>query len=1025
MASCSGCDSWCPYKNVDESSGVNPGFTWMVDERRHLTGNTSDEHAPTTSLFADIMAILKTYAKLDVCSRIIFAYHSNGNESRHSVIHRGTGNKRVPFWRGLLSRSLLHSVLRYDFSQDAMLTRILSASGLPTFSSSVMHSFDEQAKLRKHTWKRSKDPAATKKRKLQTLVRRRTDRMDRNVEGGDVHVPGVEYNVPIDDNDVPLKRARKSGEAMRCGLCQEYGHNKSVCDFVGAPIQPENSNLPVLNTSSEGLTELQRGPFGDIILLIDVEATSGNVYTGEIIQLAVSAHEWPTMKPLTVRSGFSSFMQYAEYTGRLNPRAVALLPHMDWDAVENAGTFKQLMKDFSLFISRILANYPNRRLLICGHNILNYDVPILFHCCRRIQVDLFKLLSDLRIVGFVDTFSVVIAKPMMKGGAKGGRRRSLDSVGDAGDSSVLPAKEKKDKANQPLLYSETCAVVPFDGVLYLHNADSDIKALCHIILHCPRPGFERLRTDQSWTVVVDFANVAGHVPWTKVKYDFKNSQRAKHDRLYSMPNFILRVIPGKVKEKAGNQRVAKRGSGPKRGSLSRARGRGVGRGSRRGSTRRKTVGKSMDHMADPLSDGNQSMTSDERESTSDESGTDSASNSSKGSEVQMNEATPAVVRGRSLRSARFFDEPNALTKEVESNVQPRLRPMDSNATASTKLTVSSDIFTIGSVTPLKCRASQSSQIIELTDATVDDVNVLELNCVVSSRRTTLRALLTAFQRDPCLLGGASEGAESDVWSMALLLRSAEVLADERAFVTTPSGQQVQAMSLRRLLPPIDSIDGAMTRHNFLNDDIINCYGHFLSVTDPSKCVLTTWISERLRRNEDLGSISRYLRKVDWNNNLFFFPVHHPADSHWTLVSLEWVSGNPGEWHICHEDSIDDGQRGSFIVDRIQALVKYYLNNDYPLINSANTASSGRSAYVRIMNKAELARKQAGRYVTLRSTWVTQQTDYVNCGCYVLHRIESAIAGIDRTISVPTAATYMQLYRNRVMLTLCDARLNRK
>ena len=143
MAIFSGCGSWCPYKNLDEAPAVNAGYTWMVDERRHLTGNVADDNAPTTSLFADIMAILKTYSKLDVCSRIIFAYHSNGNESRHSVIHRGTGNKRVPFWRGLHARSLLHSVLRYDFSQDAMLTRILSASGLPTFSSSVKHSFDE------------------------------------------------------------------------------------------------------------------------------------------------------------------------------------------------------------------------------------------------------------------------------------------------------------------------------------------------------------------------------------------------------------------------------------------------------------------------------------------------------------------------------------------------------------------------------------------------------------------------------------------------------------------------------------------------------------------------------------------------------------------------------------------------------------------------------------------------------------------------------------------------------------------
>ena len=120
---CLGCGVWCPYKNPDEASQTFKGFTWMTDERRHLTSNIGDVNAPTTSLFADVMAVLKTYSKLDVCSRIIFAYHSNGNESRHSVIHRGTGNKRVPFWRGLQARALLHSVLRYDFSQEVMLMK--------------------------------------------------------------------------------------------------------------------------------------------------------------------------------------------------------------------------------------------------------------------------------------------------------------------------------------------------------------------------------------------------------------------------------------------------------------------------------------------------------------------------------------------------------------------------------------------------------------------------------------------------------------------------------------------------------------------------------------------------------------------------------------------------------------------------------------------------------------------------------------------------------------------------------------
>jgi hypothetical protein len=414
----------------------------MTDERRNLTSNIGDDAAPTTSLYADIMAILKTYSKLDVCTRIIFAYHSNGNEARHSVIHRGTGNKRVSFWRGLQARALLHSVLRYDFSQEVMLTQILTAAGLPTLSTSVCHAFKEQSKLRKYTWKRSKDPVATKKRKLLTLVRRKLDRRDRIAEGGDVHVSGIEYE-GADDSQVPSKRARKTGGVRRCGLCQEFGHKKSVCDYIGVPIQLPNSDLPVLNKASNGLSALNRRRLGDIIMLIDLEATSGNVYSGEIIQLAASLHDWSSMKALTVKSGSSTFMQYAQYNGRLSASAVAVLPHMDWDAVETADTFKQLMKGLALFISRVIVNYPDRRLLMCGHSILTYDIPILHHCCKRIDVDLFKLLSDLQVKGFIDTLQIVSAKqPVLVDGADD---QNMSTGGDPVKDSVKPSRIPKTK----------------------------------------------------------------------------------------------------------------------------------------------------------------------------------------------------------------------------------------------------------------------------------------------------------------------------------------------------------------------------------------------------------------------------------------------------------------------------------------------------------------------------------------------------------------------------------------------------
>ena len=61
-----------------------------------------------TSLKDEIQAIFNKYSSYAICEKIIFKFHSNGNESRHSLIHKKTGDKRpemcshatvaFPFW---------------------------------------------------------------------------------------------------------------------------------------------------------------------------------------------------------------------------------------------------------------------------------------------------------------------------------------------------------------------------------------------------------------------------------------------------------------------------------------------------------------------------------------------------------------------------------------------------------------------------------------------------------------------------------------------------------------------------------------------------------------------------------------------------------------------------------------------------------------------------------------------------------------------------------------------------------------
>ena len=111
------------------------------------------------------------------------------------------------------------------------------------------------------------------------------------------------------------------------------------------PVEPTDGTLPVLGSlQSNDLSSLTAGSnMNTIIVAVDIEATSANVYVAEVIQLAASARWWPSMKPVTLPNGSPDFNMHSSYVGKFSRHAEAACPSMDWDAVQNGVPFKDLI----------------------------------------------------------------------------------------------------------------------------------------------------------------------------------------------------------------------------------------------------------------------------------------------------------------------------------------------------------------------------------------------------------------------------------------------------------------------------------------------------------------------------------------------------------------------------------------------------------------------------------------------------------------------------------------------------------
>ena len=168
-----GCGIWCLAKTQPDHKPVRlPHQQYLTNFDRvcHIDKESNIHY--TTSARDDIQTVFNTYSSYAVCEKIIFNFTTNTNEARHGVIHRFVGNKRVMFFRGLVSRSQLHTILRYDKGVDAMLQVVLGECGLFNLNPSVLESFKAARRHRAYSFKHAKDPNVMKKRKYEAMLAR-------------------------------------------------------------------------------------------------------------------------------------------------------------------------------------------------------------------------------------------------------------------------------------------------------------------------------------------------------------------------------------------------------------------------------------------------------------------------------------------------------------------------------------------------------------------------------------------------------------------------------------------------------------------------------------------------------------------------------------------------------------------------------------------------------------------------------------------------------------------------------------
>ena len=366
------------------------------------------------------------------------------------------------FFRGLVSRSQLHSILRYDKGVDAMLLVVLGECGLFNLNPSVLDSFKAARRHRAYSFKHANDANVMKKRKHEAMLARGQCVREDAADGAPAYMSGQAATFDDDQLTKQLLKKQKSVALRRCSRCKRQGHTKTKCTDSSAPLMESRTIIPSLSVA-EDLNSFK----SCVLVFVDIETTSGSVYNLDVVQIAASAVKWPSLTKLAA----SSFNKFARNVKPVSAFVKKKLTSMDWETLVTMPPFKEVLENFFSYLARLGSDFAS--VVLVAHNGKPFDIPALFNAANDVNIDLFGRLESLNVVGLCDTLMVA----HLDGGNK-----SSCGLGELLTETIMYAKTSK----------------PFIA----HDASEDVDALIHIVLHNRRSQFTSLRRSSVQNKVV-------------------------------------------------------------------------------------------------------------------------------------------------------------------------------------------------------------------------------------------------------------------------------------------------------------------------------------------------------------------------------------------------------------------------------------------------------------------------------------------------------------------------------------------
>ena len=864
-----------------------------------------------TSARDDIQTVFNTYSSYAVCEKIIFNFNSNGNEGRHGVMHRFTGNKRVMFFRGLVSRAQLHTVLRYDKGVDAMLLVVLGECGLFKLNPSVLDSFKTPRRLRAHVAKRSSTPAVMKKRKYDAMLVRGQCSRDNKADGGPAYMSG---QATFEDGALThhLLKKKKLAGVRRCSRCKRQGHTKAKCTDSSAPIVDSKLLIPDLSVA-EDLNSFRRS----VLVFIDIETTSGSVYDLEVVQIAASAISWPDLKSLPT----STYNKFARNVRPVSSFVKKKLTAMNWDNLASMPPFKEVLEDFFSYLRRL--GSACQSLILVAHNGKPFDLPALFNAAIDVDVDLFARLTSLKVVGLCDTLMVA----HLNGGNK-----EICGLG--------------------ALFEETSIYAQTSKPFIAHDASEDVDALIHIFVNNRRKQFSSLRRSTvANNVVIPIELMGRYCQAMKDDFEYSKKQSAVVADEESQSGFVPPSLMDSSQRPQAND-SKKRISKTKKD---------VSKPRRRKKTKRR----------------NQSALEDSP-SASDNSNNDAEDLGDADNANNNNENV-----GDDVDVIHFFkDDAKANKHSTCSSVGTAPQPSQSQGTQN-----DDDVALTALLEPslTKPQALVARQL-RLCCQPIHLDGFIQSDGFISSKHNSSYDRLQDHLRDVMSLDS-----------------STPVLECAKNF----------PVSAKSMLCLLERELDETTVVNFLNMDVINSFSAVLAARFPLCSITSTYVVVWALQDWTSMEIkcSRLLQ-IDFDNDNIFFPVHHPTASHWSLVRLHWTSAC---WDVYYVDSYFDQDVGDKYCDAVVTMVQAYLTTFRQVYADKAQIRGGKRVVVG-RDQANMRKRATATFNRVVLT-TSKQKDLFNCGCFMLHTIESVLANRRDWASFPESTEYFAAYRRRLLLTL--------